>query len=68
MQELVRQVNETNALLDQKIKRLEDRVKELNEQVVSFGGRFPPVVPNLVVDNFHARSRLRIPMGADKFS
>ena len=68
MQQLVQQINDRNALLDQKIKRLEDRVKELNEQIIAFNGRFPSVIPNLVTDNLHARLRLQIPMGADKFT
>ncbi len=68
MQQLVKQVNDRNALLDQKIKRLEDRVKESNEQIIAFRERVGPVIPNLVVDNFYARQRLRIPMGADKFN
>ncbi len=67
MQEIVRQINDRNALLDQKIKRLEDRVKELNEQVVAFNERFPPAIPNLVVDSIHVRQRLQIPVGPDKF-
>ncbi len=67
MQQLASQINDRNALLDQKIKRLEDRVKELNEQIIAFNERFSPVIPNLVVDNLHSRLRLRIPSGADKF-